>query len=108
MNGVAASLVGLTTNGVGNCSTNSSSNSSVAGELLGSGDGTSGLVNTQSVLSTHLHTASDDEDEDMPSSPESFDEDGVSFIGPDDVTAQLAAAGGWTGEICIRFFGGGY
>ena len=45
---------------------------------------------------------SDDDDEDMPMSPESFDDDGgsPSYFSPnlDDVTAQLAAAGGLQGE----------
>ncbi|KAG0712189.1 hypothetical protein GWK47_019018 [Chionoecetes opilio] len=40
---------------------------------------------------------SDDDDDDMPSSPGSFDDDG-SMAMNDDVTAQLAAAGGWSGE----------
>lgn len=50
-------------------------------------------------VTTHIAGTSDDDDDDVPSSPGSFDDDDGSLPGEDDVTAQLAAAGGWSGEI---------
>lgn len=50
-------------------------------------------------VTTHLAGTSDDDDDDMASSPGSFDDDEGSLPGVDDVTAQLAAAGGWSGEM---------
>ncbi|RXG71307.1 DNA-binding protein P3A2, partial [Armadillidium vulgare] len=103
MNSVTtASLVGLTSSGVGNGSGDTNSSASGTGELLGSNGNGGNLVGNQGgVLTSHLQSPSDDDDDEMPSSPESFDDDEVSFIGPDDVTAQLAAAGGWTGPVGV-------
>lgn len=101
MNGVAAaSLVGLAPTAVGTGTGGNSANTNSSGEILGDSGGSAGeLVGNQGgVLASHLGGQSDDDDDEMPSSPDTYDEDEVSFIGPDDVTAQLAAAGGWTGE----------
>lgn len=62
------------------------------GEDTGGGGGTGDSVATQ------MTGTSDDEDDDVPSSPGSFGEEEGSLPGDDDVTAQLAAAGGWSGE----------
>ncbi|KAF2348312.1 hypothetical protein FHG87_020934 [Trinorchestia longiramus] len=60
-----------------------------------------GLSPSHNPLSSPQNLSSDDDD--MPLSPESFDDDGGSSpyfsSNLDDVTAQLAAAGGWQGEI---------
>ncbi|XP_047479883.1 DNA-binding protein Ewg-like isoform X3 [Penaeus chinensis] len=52
-------------------------------------------------VTTHLAGTSDDDDDDMASSPGSFDDDEGSLPGVDDVTAQLAAAGGWSGPVGV-------
>uniref|UniRef100_A0A6A7G583 DNA-binding protein P3A2-like n=2 Tax=Hirondellea gigas TaxID=1518452 RepID=A0A6A7G583_9CRUS len=62
------------------------------------------LSPSQHELTSPHHNLSDDDD--MPLSPESFDDDGGSspYYSPniDDVTAQLAAAGGWrTGPVGV-------
>ncbi|MPC17651.1 hypothetical protein E2C01_010517 [Portunus trituberculatus] len=56
----------------------------------GGGGGVGDSVGTQ--------ITSDDDDDEVPSSPGSFGEDEGSMPITDDVTAQLAAAGGWAGE----------
>ena len=58
--------------------------------MEGGGGGVGDSVGTQ--------IDSDDDDDDIPSSPGSFGEDECSMPITDDVTAQLAAAGGWSGE----------
>lgn len=71
------------------------------GDDAGGGGGTGDSVGTQ--------ITSDDDDDDVPSSPGSFGEDEGSMPIADDVTAQLAAAGGWSGErenFCFRCGGG--
>ncbi|XP_069175853.1 DNA-binding protein P3A2 isoform X7 [Procambarus clarkii] len=52
-------------------------------------------------VTTHITGTSDDDDDDVPSSPGSFDDDEGSLPGEDDVTAQLAAAGGWSGPVGV-------
>ncbi|XP_047741651.1 DNA-binding protein P3A2 [Hyalella azteca] len=63
---------------------------------------TGGLSPSQHALSSPQNLSDDD---DMPLSPESFDDDGGSspYFSPnyDDVTAQLAAAGGWAGPVGV-------
>lgn len=62
------------------------------------GDDTGGGGGTGDSVATQITGTSDDDDDDVPSSPGSFGEDEGSLPGDDDVTAQLAAAGGWSGE----------
>ncbi|XP_071521907.1 DNA-binding protein Ewg isoform X3 [Panulirus ornatus] len=52
-------------------------------------------------VTTHIAGTSDDDDDDVPSSPGSFEDDDGSLPGEDDVTAQLAAAGGWSGPVGV-------
>ncbi|XP_050710544.1 DNA-binding protein Ewg-like isoform X3 [Eriocheir sinensis] len=65
------------------------------GEDTGGGGGAGDSVATQ------ITGTSDDDDDDVPSSPGSFGEDEGSLQGDDDVTAQLAAAGGWSGPVGV-------
>lgn len=62
------------------------------------GEDTGGGGGTGDTVATQITGTSDDDDDDVPSSPGSFGEDEGSMPGEDDVTAQLAAAGGWSGE----------
>ena len=113
MNSVgAAGLASLTGGGGSSCSSSSSSpggGAAGAGGMPGGGGG--GGTNTgpvgagdPGIMASHLAVpTSDDDDDEMPSSPGSFDDDDGSFNSVDDVTAQLAAAGGWTGETRPTF-----
>lgn len=68
---------------------------------MGVGGGSDHLMDHGGHVTTHLNM-SDDDDDDMPSSPGSFDDDNDSYQGDDGVSAQLAAAGGWsTGPVGV-------
>ncbi|XP_066979774.1 DNA-binding protein P3A2 isoform X2 [Macrobrachium rosenbergii] len=64
------------------------------------GDDTGGGGGSGDAVTNNLGT-SDDDDDDVPSSTGSFDDDDSSLPGVDDVTAQLAAAGGWSGPVGV-------
>ncbi|KAK7067170.1 GTPase regulator Nrf1 [Halocaridina rubra] len=64
------------------------------------GDDTGGGGGSGDAVANNLGT-SDDDDDDVPSSTGSFDDDESSLPGVDDVTAQLAAAGGWSGPVGV-------
>lgn len=70
------------------------------------GDDTGGGGGAGDTVATQI-TGTSDDDDDVPSSPGSFGEDEGSLPGDDDVTAQLAAAGGWPGERDTAFCCGG-